>query len=211
MRARLQGRSVTTTRLWVFACGFAGFVLAGLTVGRGQAPAPGTQKPAPPPAQAAQATQPPPLLHALNLIMLPDEPVKSGNNRVYGSASQPGFYIVQQRFAPNQINRPHYSTMDRWITVITGTWYSGKGKVFRPKDMIPLPPGSVMYYPAHFVHYDGNQDGTETIGQIMGYGPVQTVQAEEDEQGNPISRGGEGAGYAVPPPASSAKPTPSQK
>jgi hypothetical protein len=61
--------------------------------------------------------------------------------------------------------------MDRWITVITGTWYSGKGKVFRPKEMTPLPPGSVMYYPAYFVHYDGNQDGSETIGQIYGLRP----------------------------------------
>ena len=57
------------------------------------------------------------------------------------------------------------------------------------------------------VPHDGNQDGGETIVQIMGYGPVQTVQVEEDEQGNPVNRGGEGAGYATSPPAG-AKPTP---
>jgi hypothetical protein len=175
-------------RLLVLACAFAGVVLAGLPVVLGQAPAPGTQKPAPSAAQEAQPTQPPPLLHALNLIMMADDPIKTSNNRVFGSANQPGFYMTLQRFSANQINRPHYSTVDRWITVIKGTWYSGKGKVFRPKEMTPLPPGSVMYYPAYFVHYDGSQDGAETIGYIMGYGPVQTVQAEEDEQGNPIVR-----------------------
>jgi hypothetical protein len=71
--------------------------------------------------------------------------------------------------------------------------------------MKPMPAGSVMFHPAYFIHYDGNQDGGETIVQIMGYGPVTTVQVEEDEKGNPISKGGEGAGYATSPPAG-AKP-----
>jgi hypothetical protein len=34
----------------------------------------------------------------------------------------------------------------------------------------------------------------------MGYGPVTTVQVEEDEKGNPMTKGGEGAGYATSPP-----------
>ena len=180
------------TRLTVFACAFAGFVLAGLTVGEGQAPAPapGTQKPEPPP----------PLLHAGSLIMMPDDYVKMNNNRVFGSANQTGFYITRNIFRNNQTSRPHYHTMDRWVTVIKGVWYGGTGKVFRPKEMKPMPAGSVMFHPAYFIHYDGNQDGGETVVQIMGYGPVTTVQVEEDEKGNPINRGGEGAGYATSPP-----------
>jgi hypothetical protein len=70
----------------------------------------------------------------------------------------------------------------------------------------------VMFHPAYFIHYDGNQDGGETIVQIMGYGPVTTVQVEEDEKGNPVNRGGEGAGYATsPPPEAGAKPAAPQK
>ena len=183
------------TRLTVSACAFAGFVFAGLAVSEGQAPAPGTQKP------AAPATPPPPLLHAGNLIMMPDEHIKVNNNRVFGSANQTGFYITRNIFRNNQTSRPHYHTMDRWVTVIKGTWYGGTGKVFRQKEMKPMPAGSVMYHPAYFIHYDGNQDGGETIVQIMGYGPVTTVQVEEDEKGNPVNRGGEGAGYAATPPA----------
>ena len=186
------------TRLSVSAFAFAAFVLAGLTVGQGQAPQ--TQKPA-----MAPATPPPPLLHAGNLIMLPDGAEKSGNNRVFGAANQTGFYITRNRFANNSTSRPHYHTMDRWVTVIKGTWWGGTGKVFRPKEMVPMPPGSVMFHPAYFIHYDGNQDGGETIVQIMGYGPVTTVQVEEDESGKPVNRGGEGAGYATSPPAG-AKP-----
>jgi Cupin len=160
---------------------------------------------APPAQQAAAqgqpaATPPPPLLHAQNLIMMPDGATASGNNRVFGAANQTGFYITRNRFGANQTSRPHYHTMDRWVTVIKGTWYGGTGKVFRPKTMVAMAPGSVMYHPAYFIHYDGNQDGTETIVQIMGYGPVTTVQVEEDESGKPMNRGGEGAGYATTPP-----------
>jgi hypothetical protein len=178
------------TRFTVTACAFAAFMAAGLAVGSGQAPAPQTQKPAPPP----------PLLHAQNLIMLPDDATKSGNNRVFGASNTPGLYIQRNRFGPNQTSRPHYHTMDRWVTVIKGTWYGGTGKVFRPKEMVPMGAGSVMYHPAYFIHYDGSQDGQEVIVQIMGHGPVTTVQVEEDESGRPVKRGGEGAGYAVSPP-----------
>jgi hypothetical protein len=181
------------SRLSVSACAFAAFMVAGLAVGSGQAPAPQTQKPAPPPR--------PPLLHGGNLIMPPDDAIAANGGPVFGLASNPGFYITRNVFRNNNTSRPHYHTMDRWVTVIKGTWYGGTGKVFRPKEMKPMPAGSVMYHPAYFIHYDGNQDGGETIVQIQGYGPVATVQVEEDEKGNPISKGGEGAGYATTPPA----------
>jgi hypothetical protein len=185
------------SRFVVSMCAFVAFILVGFVAGQGR-----QTPPAPPAAQAQQAAPqpPPPLLHAMNLIMMPDDAIKTGNNRVFGSSNQTGFYITRNRFGPNQTSRPHYHTMDRWVTVIKGTWYGGKGKVFRPKEMVAMPPGSVMYHPAYFIHYDGSQDGQEVIVQIQGYGPVQTVQVEEDENGKPVSRGGEGAAYATTPP-----------
>jgi quercetin dioxygenase-like cupin family protein len=187
-------------RFVVSLCACMAFILAGLVAGQGrQAP------PAQPAAQAQQgagfAAPQPPLLHAMNLIMMPDDPTKTGNNRVFGSSNQTGFYIARNRFGPNQTSRPHYHTMDRWLTIIKGTYYVGRTKVVRPKEMVALPAGSVMYHPAYFVHYDGSQDGQEVIVQIQGYGPVQTVQVEEDENGKPVNRGGEGAGSATTPPA----------
>ena len=189
-------------RTGITVCAFVGFVLAGLAVSYGQQAAQAPQgQGGGRGAQAAPAPPRPPILHAMNLIMKADEAVATGGGPVFGAASQTGFYITRNRFGPNQTSRPHYHTMDRWVTVIKGTWYGGKGKVFRPKEMIPMPAGSVMYHPAYFIHYDGSQDGQETIVQIQGYGPVTTVQVEEDENGKPVNRGGEGAGYAVTPPA----------
>lgn len=80
------------------------FVLAGLTLGQGQNPAA---------AQAPAAPAPPPLLSAKNLRMMTDEPVKSGNNRVFGSTTEQGFYITRNRFGPRQTSRPHFHDKDR--------------------------------------------------------------------------------------------------
>ena len=188
------------TRAVVSVCALGVFVLTGLLLGQGQPAAPARQGGGGG-QQAQQAPPRPPVLHAMNLIMKPDNAVATTGGPVFGSANSTGFYITRNRFANNSTSRPHYHTMDRWVTVIKGTWWGGTGKVFRAKEMIPMPAGSVMFHPAYFIHYDGNQDGTETIVQIMGYGPVQTVQVEEDENGKPVSRGaGEGAGYAVSPP-----------
>ena len=115
------------SRLSVSACAFAAFMLAGLTVGNGQAPAPQTQKPAQPPR--------PPLLHGGNLIMPPDDAIAANGGPVFGLANQTGFYITRNVFRNNNTSRPHYHTMDRWVTVIKGTWWGGTGKVFQPKEM----------------------------------------------------------------------------
>src|SRR5688572_5885575 len=96
------------TRFSTTAVAFSAFVFAGLMVGKGQTPAPQTQKPA---GEAQPApTPPPPLLHAQNLIMMPDDATKSGNNRVFGATNQTGFYITRNRFGANQTSRPHYHT-----------------------------------------------------------------------------------------------------
>ena len=48
--------------------------------------------------------------------------------------------------------------------------------------MQPIGTGGFMFHPAGLYHYDGAK-GEETIVQIMGMGPVRTVQTEVDENG----------------------------
>ena len=126
----------------------------------------------------------PPLLHAKKLILQPEEVIAP--LKIFGDSSKEGLYIYRNRFGPRQTSRPHYHDKDRWAMVVKGTWYSGEGDVFKPETMVPVKEGGFMFHPAGYHHYDGSMDDNEVIVQLMGYGPVTTVQTEVDGKGNPI-------------------------
>lgn len=168
------------------ACALGAFMLSGLVAGQGQ-PAPQAPQAPQPPQGRGQQPALPPILSPQNLRMKMDDPETTGNNRIFANASQPGYYISRNRYAPMATTRPHYHDQDRWVTVIKGTWYAGEGKVYRPETMVPIKQGGIMYHPAGYIHYDGSRDGEEVILNISGIGPVKTVQAEEDEKGNPVT------------------------
>jgi hypothetical protein len=43
---------------------------------------------------------------------------------------------------------------------------------------IPMPAGSYAFHPARAVHWDGAGPGGETIVQVIGMGPVETVPVD---------------------------------
>ena len=45
-----------------------------------------------------------------------------------GDPSKPGPYVMRGRFAPGFINPPHRHDQDRFIVVLSGTWYVGTGE-----------------------------------------------------------------------------------
>jgi quercetin dioxygenase-like cupin family protein len=93
---------------------------------------------------------------------------------VEGNPREPGPYVVRVRFAPGTMSMPHFHPDDRLVTVIKGTWWTGKGERFDPSSTQPLPTGSFMKHPATAAHYDGAKD-EEVIVQIIGVGPSDTV------------------------------------
>ncbi|OFW30117.1 MAG: hypothetical protein A3H97_24425 [Acidobacteria bacterium RIFCSPLOWO2_02_FULL_65_29] len=149
-------------------------------------------------AQAPQGQAPPaPLVDANHLIMQPEQAETGG--RVFGDASKPGMYITRNLFRAGNGSRPHYHDSDRWVTVIKGTWWTGSGDLYQPDKMMPIKAGGLMFHPAGFHHYDGAKS-EDVIVQIMGMGPVKTVQTEVDEKGQPVSRGaGGGRGRGAQP------------
>lgn len=138
----------------------------------------GAEQAAPPPAPVR------PVVDARRLRMQPDEALTFPGTtlNVAGDPSKPGLYVIRRRFTPGETSSPHYHDQDRFVTVIKGTWWTDEGDVKRPDRMIPIKTGGFMLHPAGLHHYDGAKD-EEVIVQIIGMGPVKTVDV--DANGRP--------------------------
>ena len=101
---------------------------------------------------------------------------------VFGDPTKPGLYAIRRKFKPGEMSMPHFHDQDRLVTVIKGTWYSGEGDVWDKGKTAPVKVGGFMLHPAGLHHYDGAKD-EEVIVQIIGMGPVKTVDV--DEKGRP--------------------------
>jgi len=95
-----------------------------------------------------------------------------------GDPSKPGIYVELTKWHAGHNSRPHYHSTDRYIYVISGTWWVGTGAKYDPSITKPLGPGSYVVHPAKGIHWDGAKDA-DCVIEIVGMGPVTTVQAEQ--------------------------------
>jgi quercetin dioxygenase-like cupin family protein len=151
---------------------------------RADAPAPGdpvTAAPDAPIAGPGQRLVPTPTAEAgrpflrVKLDELDWKPIEGDTSGVQqvvveGNPSQPGYYLVINKFPAGIMSRPHYHPDERHAIVLRGTWYTDEGDVFRPTETVPLKPGDYMRHPAGAHHYDGALD-EEVIVAISGMGP----------------------------------------
>ena len=124
----------------------------------------------------------PALVDPSHLRMQPESAEAAFGNEVqvtvFGDPAKAGLYAIRRRFKPGEMSRPHYHDKDRLVTVIKGTWYTGEGDVFDPAKTTAVKTGGFMLHPAGFHHWDGAKD-QEVIVQIIGMGPVSTVNTEK--------------------------------
>jgi quercetin dioxygenase-like cupin family protein len=95
-----------------------------------------------------------------------------------GDPSKPGLYIVLTKWHAHHNSRPHSHPNDRYITVLSGTWWVNTGSNYDPDHMVPMPAGSYVVHPGGHVHYDGAKDG-DAVLEIVGMGPATTTSAEK--------------------------------
>lgn len=93
-----------------------------------------------------------------------------------GDPAKPGLYVVLAKWLPHNMSRPHSHPNDRFIKVISGTWWVGTGKTYDPDSTVPVPAGSFVTHFANQVHYDGAKD-EETVLLIVGEGPATLIPA----------------------------------
>ncbi len=97
-----------------------------------------------------------------------------------GDPSKPGLYIQLIRWQPFHMSHPHYHLRDRFITVISGTWWVGTGRKFDPDSTTPMPAGSFVVHYGNQVHYDGAKD-EQAIIEITGEGPGTPIMVTEEK------------------------------
>ena len=150
-------RSRLLRRLWIAGSAASMFALFGLV----------------------NAAEPDPKALAYTLpAYLKGNPSASGNSTavLYGDPAKPGLYIVLTKWSPGKMSMPHMHPNDRFITVISGTWWVGTGPTYDPASTKAIPAGSFVTHFANQLHYDGAKDG-ECLLQIVGMGPANSTPA----------------------------------
>ncbi len=117
-------------------------------------------------------------------LLTPDQiPWKdNGGNRVAtlaGDPEKPGLYVQMLTWKKGNSSHPHFHPNDRFITVLSGTWWVGTGNKFDPEHLtVPMKPGTFVTHLAKGVHWDGARDEDTTI-LIIGEGPATATEVEE--------------------------------
>ena len=103
----------------------------------------------------------------------PVSPAGSQQAVLFGDPSKPGLYGVLNKWTKgNHFSKPHFHPNDRFITVISGTWWIGSGPVFDPEHgSVPMPAGSFITHYGKQVHWDGAKD-EDAVLLIFGEGPA---------------------------------------
>jgi mannose-6-phosphate isomerase-like protein (cupin superfamily) len=97
---------------------------------------------------------------------------------LFGDQSKPGFYVVMNRFQPGTWDQPHYHAYDRYILILSGTWWVDTGMTYDPeKRTVPLKAGTFVVHPARQIHYDGVRPGSgEVTMMVFGQGPGARIE-----------------------------------
>jgi len=160
--------STTSRRYWLAAAALAAMICTGSSIGSAEPKAP------------ARA---PDINPAAVTYLLPNQINWTGKEGVaqtatlMGDPTKPGLYIQLVKWYPHNMSHPHFHPNDRYITVLSGTWWVGTGTKYDPDSTVPMPAGSYVVDIAKGVHFDGAKDETAVI-EIVGEGPATMTPAE---------------------------------
>jgi hypothetical protein len=95
-----------------------------------------------------------------------------------GDPSKEGLYVQLVRWHAGHMSHPHFHPNDRFITVLSGTWWVGTGTKFDPDATVPMPAGTYVVHYGKQVHYDRAKDA-DCVIEVVGMGPATATPAEE--------------------------------
>jgi hypothetical protein len=94
-----------------------------------------------------------------------------------GDPEMPGLYVELVKWHAHHMSRPHFHPNDRFIYVISGTWWVGTGSKFDPDSTVAVKPGSFVKHFGKQIHYDGAKE-EDAVLEIVGEGPATATPAE---------------------------------
>jgi len=117
----------------------------------------------------------------------PNKTSGAGEFVLWGDPNKEGSpYGVYQKWYPNSMSHPHFHLHDRYIYVISGTWWVGSGLNYDPNSTYPLHAGSFVHHFPLEIHYDGAKSEPCTM-LICGMGPARGHQPSELSQYRSVS------------------------
>jgi len=99
------------------------------------------------------------------------------NAVLQGDPTKTGLYIQLTKWHPGNTSRPHSHPNDRYITVLSGTWWVGTGANYDPASMAPMKTGTYVVHHGMEMHYDGAKD-EECVLLIVGMGLANAPQGK---------------------------------
>jgi hypothetical protein len=100
----------------------------------------------------------------------------SASALVYGDPTKEGLYIQLMKWHAHHNSTPHSHPHDRFITVLSGTWWVGTGTKYDMDSTVAMTAGTVVTDYANEIHYDGAKD-EDCVLEIVGMGPATTTPA----------------------------------
>jgi quercetin dioxygenase-like cupin family protein len=85
-------------------------------------------------------------------------------------------YVTLMKWHPHHNSTPHFHPHDRFITVLSGTWWVGTGVKYDMNTTTPMRAGAVVTHYANGIHYDGAKD-EEAVLEIIGIGTAASKPA----------------------------------
>jgi quercetin dioxygenase-like cupin family protein len=110
-----------------------------------------------------------------------------GESLLFGNPDRPGIYGVLIKWLPGHNSRPHFHSTDRYIYVVSGTWWVSSSTTYDKSKMYPIPAGSFVTDIANTVHWDGAKESTgPCLLLLVGEGPMHTTPLEQVDPKSPV-------------------------
>ena len=100
---------------------------------------------------------------------------------LYGDPAKAGHYNILIKWPKGQMSPAHYHTADRFVYVLSGTWWISTDDRKDLSTAMALPAKSAAAESANQVHWDGSKDEEVTL-IVTGVGPSLTVLVPEKKK-----------------------------